>query len=359
MKEANVDVRTGRKWVPKDAVEDAESRLRHKDIVGVVTSGRLGFGNIQQPLWESADDRQRRDLVQQEVRRGEEEERQVKAVGMKQQGQYTRWEQARPRKITWQEMWRLDGQKISFLLRSVYDVLPTPTNLTMWKLSEDPSCKLCDQPANLEHVLSSCRTALKDGRYTWRHDQVLREIAAALDLQRRRKEKIEKGPKFIKFVKGGTETNKETNKSNNTASGIVSTANDWEMQADVGGKTTFPGEVLTTTLRPDIVLWSRSSRQVILLELTVPWETRLEEAHERKLTKYDQLVTDIQNKNWKVWYFPVEVGCRGFVSQSLWRALGFLGLTGPGRRNLVGKVERQAETASGWIWRKRDEQWKS
>ena len=102
VKEANVDVRTGRKWVAKDAVEDAESRLRHKDIVGVVTSGRLGFGNIQQPLWESADDRQRRDLVQQEVRRGEEEERQVKAVGMKQQGQYTRWEQARPRKITWQ-----------------------------------------------------------------------------------------------------------------------------------------------------------------------------------------------------------------------------------------------------------------
>ena len=130
--------------------------------------------------------------------------------------------------------------------------------------------------------MSSCRTALKDGRYTWRHDQVLREIAAALELQRRRKKKIEKGPKFISFVKGGT----ETTKSNSTASGILSTANDWEMQADVGGKTTFPGEVLTTTLRPDIVLWSRSSRQVILLELTVPWETRLEEAHERELTKY-------------------------------------------------------------------------
>lgn len=34
VKEANVDVRTGRKWVAKDAVEDAESRLRHRDIVG-------------------------------------------------------------------------------------------------------------------------------------------------------------------------------------------------------------------------------------------------------------------------------------------------------------------------------------
>ena len=63
-KEANVDVRTGRKWVAKTAVEDAESRLRHRDIVGVVTSGLLGFGNIHQPLWQSADTRHRRELVQ-------------------------------------------------------------------------------------------------------------------------------------------------------------------------------------------------------------------------------------------------------------------------------------------------------
>ncbi|KAL5016444.1 hypothetical protein ScPMuIL_006033, partial [Solemya velum] len=95
-----------------------------------------------------------------------------------------------------------------------------------------------------------------------------------------------KGPKFINFIKGGRKTSRN---ANSKASGILATANDWEMQADVGGKTTFPGEVITTTLRPDIVLWSRTSRQVILVELTVPWETRLEEAHERKLTKYQDL----------------------------------------------------------------------
>ncbi|CAG2194166.1 unnamed protein product [Mytilus edulis] len=186
VKEANVDVRTGRKWVAKTAVEDAESRLRHR---------HSGSGNIRATwFWQhSADARYRRELVQQEVRRGQED-RQVRAVSMK----YMKWEMARPRKISWHEMWRMDGQKISFLLRSVYDVLPTPTNLTMWKLIEDPSCKLCGKPANLEHVLSSCRTALKDGRYTWSHDQVLREIAAVLDTQRRKKTKIENVPKFIK-----------------------------------------------------------------------------------------------------------------------------------------------------------------
>ncbi|VDI10773.1 Hypothetical predicted protein [Mytilus galloprovincialis] len=60
VKEANVDVRTLRKWVAKSAVEDAENILRHRDLVGVVTSGRLGFDNIQQPLWQSADASHRR-----------------------------------------------------------------------------------------------------------------------------------------------------------------------------------------------------------------------------------------------------------------------------------------------------------
>ena len=57
VKEANVDFRTGKKCVAKSTVEDAESRLRHRDKVGVVTSGQLGFGNIQQSLWQSADAR--------------------------------------------------------------------------------------------------------------------------------------------------------------------------------------------------------------------------------------------------------------------------------------------------------------
>ena len=129
------------------------------------------------------------------------------------------------------------------------------------------------------------------------------------------------------------------------------------MQADVRGKTTFLRETLTITLRPYIVLWSRISRQVNLEELTVPLETRLEEAHERMLAEYQEVVIDIQEKNLKTWYFPVEVGCRGFVSQTFQIALGFLGRTGPVGICLVGIVWIQAEEASGWVCSKRDEQW--
>lgn len=41
-----------------------------------------------------------------------------------------------------------------------------------------------------------------------------------------------------------------------------------------------------TTLRPDVSLLSETTGQVVLLELTVPWEDRMEEAFEGKRAKY-------------------------------------------------------------------------
>ena len=41
----------------------------------------------------------------------------------------------------------------------------------------DPTCPLCnDKLKTLEHVLISCKTALGNGSYTWRHNRVLNEL---------------------------------------------------------------------------------------------------------------------------------------------------------------------------------------
>ena len=53
------------------------------------------------------------------------------------------------------------------------------------------------------------------------------------------------------------------------------------MRVDLGRQLKFPEEIAITSLRPDIVLWSQSTKQVALIELTVPWEERIEEVHER------------------------------------------------------------------------------
>lgn len=45
------------------------------------------------------------------------------------------------------------------------------------------------------------------------------------------------------------------------------------------------------------------------------------------------------------------------MTQSLGRALGMLGIRGTTRKNVVNDVAKQAETASRWLWLKRDERW--
>lgn len=45
---------------------------------------------------------------------------------------------------------------------------------------------------------------------------------------------------------------------------------------DEQGDRTMPVEVVLTTLHP--VLVSRAARQVFIMELSLPWETRIDEA---------------------------------------------------------------------------------
>ena len=67
-----------------------------------------------------------------------------------------------------------------------------------------------------------------------------------------------------------------------------------------------------TNFRPDIVIFSRSSRKCIMIAFTVPWEEWMEEAYERKMLKYNNLVEQCRAKGWKTWWIPIERGCRGY-----------------------------------------------
>jgi hypothetical protein len=62
----------------------------------------------------------------------------------------------------------------------------------------------CGARGTLDHVISSCHVALTQGRYTWRHDQVLREVADTLERERKSRNKPA-NPKagLIMFVKEG------------------------------------------------------------------------------------------------------------------------------------------------------------
>lgn len=71
----------------------------------------------------------------------------------------------------------------------------------------------------------------------------------------------------------------------------MATAQDWQLKVDLGRQLRFPVTIAETSLGPEIVLVSETSRQVVLLELTVHWEDGMEEAYERKRAKYEELAS--------------------------------------------------------------------
>ena len=118
---------------------------------------------------------------------------------------------------------------------------------------------------------------LEQGRYTWRHDQVLSILVnyIAIKIDTPTKNVVES---FINFVPAGT-VGKPTHKKR-IHSGILDSARDWSLMVDdAENMIVFPSFIAETNLRPDIVLWSGATHQVIMVELTVPAETNFEDAN--------------------------------------------------------------------------------
>ena len=70
---------------------------------------------------------------------------------------------------------------MKFILNSTINTLPTKSNMKLWGLSSSDKCRLCGRQETTNHILSSCPTALDQGRYTYRHNQVLKTITSNID----------------------------------------------------------------------------------------------------------------------------------------------------------------------------------
>ena len=349
---AGIQVRTGRKWRADKALEVAESRLRQKALVGLIATGRAGIGYLPATRVDKAKGKERQHLVQEEVRAGVEEVRASRMVGMGQQGAWTKWENVLQRKITWSNIWKADFHRIRFLVQAVYDVLPSPANLHVWGKTDTPSCPQCSGRGSLEHLLSSCPKALADGRYRWRHDQVLRAVADSIATAINTIKGHHK-PKTIMFLRAGEKPNIQPR----AKSGLLTSATDWRLEVDLGKQLKFPARITPTRLRPDMIIVSDSTKQLIILELTVPWEERMDEANDRKRTKYQELVDDCKRQGWRTHCEPLEVGCRGFAGRSLCKVYTLLGLTGEAKKKAIRSATEAAEKATRWLWIKRAEPW--
>ena len=215
--------------------------------------------------------------------------------------------------------------------------------MVRWKLAVDDKCPLCGGAQTLHHVLSACKVSLACGRYTWRHNQVLEKVVQAIE------EAIDS------VGKAGLVHDRRQEVAN-----ILQGSSDWKVAADLRSRRNYSDLIADCGDRPDIVVTSESSKTVIVIELTVPYETNMSGSHEFKMAKYEGLVTRMHGKGYRVHLFAIEVGARGFAGSSVYNLLKRVGLTSRRRAYYLQQVAETAEGGSYWIWLKRnDKSWTS
>ena len=154
----------------------------------------------------------------------------------------------------------------------------------------------------------------------------------------------------IDFIKAGQKppTNKQL------ISGILHLASDWILLADIDNDFIFPAQIALTQLRPDVVIFSKALKRVIIIELTCPCEENMSSWHASKLSKYSCLVEIIRGNNWHVDLFAIEVGARGYPSNTLSICLKRLGFHKSLLRSTIIALRKIAIESSFFIWLSRN-----
>ena len=132
-------------------------------------------------------------------------------------------------------------------------------------------------------------------------------------------------------------------------------ARDWRLTFDLPGNDNFthhhfPWETgISTSKRPDIVLWSAAVRVIVCFELTVPSEERVMDWHTEKAQKYREL-EDATPDGWRLEIRPFEVGYLGNIAYSMEKQLHALGLPQQKRRTIRQELEETVAECSAVLF---------
>jgi len=160
---------------------------------------------------------------------------------------------------------------VKFGVNAIINTLPSRNNLKRWKLISDDACPLCQNGQTIQHVLSFCKPALVSGRFTWRHNTVLKPIAD-----------------YVRALL--------------PPSVIIHVDDLPEYKYDQP----FLHTVHTTTLRPDIVLVEAKSKTFVMIELSCPDDENMNQRRTFKQKKYEPLVQNATANHWKTQLHTIE-----------------------------------------------------
>jgi hypothetical protein len=343
-----------RTWCASRELETLGPLVEHEIRFGG-QQGREGLGNghfVANPCLS-----ERRSLLVKMLLRESETALIEHSSSLVRQGVWTRFSAVRPFDLSWFNLISGPGPKLlSFVLNSLINSVRTPDMLKLWGYTTTAECGLCSaKVCTLHHILVGCSVALDQGRYTWRHDSVLSNIETALDVLINRinsrtttRRSVLKSSFPSSFVKRGSALSPHT-----PPASVLEGSRDWRIAVDYKHKPVlFPPSILTTDQRPDIVIWSESSRRVLLLELTCPAEEGIQAARDRKEAKYAPLVESINNtKCWTADLHTLEVGARGLVASRTFKVFRNLGLSSPEANALCRSLSIVSSRCSFAIFR--------
>ena len=161
----------------------------------------------------------------------------------------------------------------NFSLKYLTSTLATRKNLLIWSIGLSSAFSSCLQSETLQHIVSSCKSYLDQGRYTWRHDSVLNFTA-------------------------------------NTLSELPSCS----IYADVPAFLS-PSLVTGDSLRPDLLLITRN-KTLYILELTIGFETKIKANSDRKALKYNPLHHSLRSTYRQINLISLSLGALGTVGSS-------------------------------------------
>jgi hypothetical protein len=318
------------KWRATIALQTAERGLALDEMsaAGQTTRAGIGFGSHHSGPLPEQGTREHRKAVAGWAKERRVETQTTKLHELTVQSDWRKWTGVMHQDMSWNRiLYRMSDEMLKFYLQGTLQVAPTPAYLKrIGIIKGEACCPLCKRRGGaLYHILSCCNVALQQGRYTWRHNEVLKLLHHAVGsfIRRMSPEKVRKAPKKKMFVLAGKKPKKLEKPP-----ALLELACDWRIAVDLPGlHGQFPQHISATAKMPDLVVWSDSIRVIILLELTVPSERGVQAAYERKDLRYGK-PGGLKEAcvGYTVHLLPVEVGTLGFVADSMRFALRKLGV---------------------------------
>ena len=112
IRKAYPEIKSGTKWSAVKAAQEAECSLRIEDIIGVTQTNRAEQGSASNKVLSQVGPKRKRDIVNEEFRIFEEEQRTAIAATQAKPCAWTKWNEIEPIKQSWKSLIAMEPQAI-------------------------------------------------------------------------------------------------------------------------------------------------------------------------------------------------------------------------------------------------------